>query len=126
MNLWMLFPDSILNISGILKLPYFAIVFYLFTFVFAFKLKNQRTLIMGFLSLSVISSLIMIANFGPQVGHVIPPLSLLLTAVFPSVVLIQHVLKRRHLLSFAWSVMTVAGILHGLSWGVWLTALARS
>ncbi|WP_295891817.1 hypothetical protein [uncultured Vibrio sp.] len=136
MNLWALFPDSILEIQGILKLPYVAVVFYLFTLLLLIKQKNQRAMVAVFLLLSLTSSLIMLANFGPHVGHVIPPLSLLITAIFPITLFLLHVKKKRastesekeneNTMVFTWFVISLAGLSHSLSWATWLVALARS
>lgn len=126
MNLWDLFPDSLLMCNGILKLPYLAILFYLYIVYATFKNAAERKYLMMFLMLSLVASIIMIINLGPPVAKIIPPLSLLTVMVMPLVMLIINLHNRAYNLVLIWFMGTIAGWLHALSWSVWLFVLAAS
>ncbi len=126
MNLWDLFPEFILRFNGILKLPYLAMLFYIYVVYTTIKNKGERTYLVSFLLLTLIASTIMLNSLGPQIGKIIPPFALLSVMAMPLIILIVNVFKRTYNLVHIWFIVAIAGWLHSLSWSVWLFALARS
>jgi len=126
MNLWRYFPESLLEIAGILLLPYLAIPFYLYIFYPLIKQVDERKYLAIFLLLSVIASSIMLFSIGPHIGKVIPPLALILVLAMPTLMLINKLYTKVYHSALLWFFVMLAGWLHSLSWGVWLFALGGS
>ncbi|MGF1765346.1 hypothetical protein [Aliivibrio kagoshimensis] len=126
MNLWALLPDLLPLGSWILQLPYLVIPLYLPLIYFAVKHSSERRKLLLFLLLSFIASTIMVFNFGPHVGKVIPPLALLSVMFMPVIILGSNLYRRRLHVVHIWGVATLAGWCHSLSWSVWLFAMAGS
>lgn len=126
MNLWHLFPESLLHIPGILKLPYLAILLYLFLLYALFRYPTERKLLSIFLVLSFIASSIMINNLHPGFGKVVPPLALLVIMLMPLSILLLRVSKKSYTNIHLWIIAILAGWSHSMGWGVWLFALAGS
>ena len=126
MNLWNLFPEFLLKIDGILLLPYLTILFYLYVFYAMVKNVGQRLYLTVFVLLTLVASVIMFKNIGPQAGKSIPPSTLLIVMIMPIVILVIKLYKKAYNEARIWFVVTLAGWLHSISWSVWLFALARS
>jgi len=126
MNLWKLFPESLLEIQGILSLPLFAIPFYGYVLYALFKHQEHRKELVIFLFLTVAASLIMFFTLGPRIGLLVPPLMLFSVMLMPIALLTLNILKKHTPGIWVWALTSVAGCLHSLSWSVWLFALARS
>jgi len=126
MNLWSLFPESLLKINGILQLPYLAILFYLYIFYVGVKSTEERKNLIVFLLLTLLASVIMFISFGPQMGKVIAPLALLTVMVMPLIMLMFKLYNKTYSEARIWFMVTLAGWLHSMSWCVWLFALAGS
>lgn len=126
MNLWTIFPDYLLQIKGILNLPYFVLPFYLYVLYASIKHPAYRVSLILFLVVTLMASLIMVFSMGPSVGHILPPLLLLSVMLMPLVMLIIQMCKSNSAGIRLWSIVSVAGWVHSLSWAVWLMALARS
>lgn len=126
MNLWFIFPESLLSIKGILLLPYFALPFYLYVIYPLIKQPEQRTRLVVFIILTLITSFTLFFSMGPAMGRVIPPLLLLVVMIYPVLILIHQVIKKNAVGILTWSMASIAGWLHSLSWLVWFFALAGS
>lgn len=126
MNLWRIFPESLLNIEGILSLPMFAIPFYLYVLYAVVKHSEFRITLSMFLVASIGASSLMFLTLGPQIGKVLPPLLLLLVMLMPVVALCFQMVRKHSIGIWVWSITSIAGSLHSLSWAIWLFALARS
>lgn len=126
MNLWHLFPKSLLHIPGILQLPYLAIFLYLFLFYALFRYPTERKLLSIFLLLSLAAIGIMANNLHPGFGKVIPPLALIVIILLPLSILIFKLSKKSYTNLHVWIIATLAGWSHSMGWGVWLFALAGS
>jgi len=126
MNLWTIFPESLLSIEGILSLPILAVPFYLYVLFLLIKQPEYRIWLTVFLILSLMASLTMLFSLGPKIGLVFPPLMLISVMLMPIIMLIFHVTKKKNSGIWLWGITSVAGWLHSLSWVVWLFALARS
>jgi len=125
-NLWNLFPEFLLKIDGILRLPYLAILFYLYVFYAMVKNAGERIYLTVFVLLTLVASVIMLKNMVPPVGKIIPPSTLLLVMIMPIAILVLKLYKKAYNEARLWFVVTLAGWLHSISWSVWLFALARS
>jgi hypothetical protein len=126
MNLWHIFPESLLHINGILQLPYLALVFYIYVFYSMVKNSEQRIALLIFVLLSILASSIMVISFGPQVGKIIPPLALLSVMLMPLIMLMVKLKNKTYSEARLWLIMSLTGFLHSISWSVWLFALAGS
>ena len=126
MNLWRLFPESILCIKGILYLPYLALIFYIFVLFILFKCPEYRMKIIFFILLTVFTNIISIMILGPSIGVVMIPLLLLLIMIIPIIWLISSCLERHKKNMIIGCVVTITGWLHSLSWVVWVYALSNS
>lgn len=126
MNLWQVFPESLLDVTGILYLPYLAIAFYLYVLYTLIKQPEHRATLALFLGLTLSTSLVMVVSLGPRIGVVLAPLLLISVMLMPITMLVLKVLQKERAGIQTWAVVTVAGWLHSLSWVVWLFALARS
>ena len=139
MNFWALVPDFLLAIEGILYLPLLILPCYAICLFIFFRLRkageHQNNLITRrqealpfscFLMLSLIATTTMLLTLGPRIGTVIPPLLLLSNILFPAVFLLLGLLKKCSRSLRLWSVSSLAGLIHAISWSVWLMALARS
>ena len=129
MNLWKIFPDSLqilLDIEGIIYLPLFSLIFYLFC-IYALVRQPQHRLSLGFFfGLTLIASVTMFLSMGPRIGLIFPPLTLLTVMLMPLTMLVIQIVKKDKKGIQTWSMASVAGWLHSLSWFLWLFALARS
>ncbi len=126
MNLWNLFPEFLLSINGILRLPYLTILFYIFVVYALIKNADQRKYIAVFLLLTLVASGIMFINQGPQIGKFIAPLTLLFVMVMPLIVMTIKLHNKSYREARIWLIVTSAGWFHSISWSVWLFALAGS
>lgn len=126
MNLWHLFPESLLLINGIFQLPYLGIIFYLYVFYLVIKdTQNRRSLIV-FLLLSILASMSMIVNVRSSMGNMIPPLLLLIVMGMPLLKLMISLYKRSFKNARKWLLVTLAGCFHSISWMVWFFVIASS
>jgi len=126
MNLWTLFPEQLIKIPGILKLPYVAIGLYAAVLLILFMKKDLHRGIAVFLGLSLIASTIMFYNLRPGFGTVLPPLALLLVMIYPLGMMLISIQKQQREPVKWWLFIGTAGVAHSLSWAVWLMALAGS
>lgn len=126
MNLWGLFPDSILSINGILYLPYLALVFYAVVLVIFIKFPVFRMKLLLFILITLITNFVIVMTLGPGMGRVLIPLLLLVIMFMPLIWLIPRCLDKNKKDIYVWSIVTVTGWLHSLSWVVWIFAMARS
>lgn len=126
MNLWNYFPDFLSMSDDILKLPYLTIPFYLYVLYVTISKSRERLYLIVFLLLTLAASAIMIKNLGPQFGQIIPPLALLLVIAMPLTMLLRNLYCRSYRSVGIWFMVTIAGLLHGISWSLWLFALAGS
>lgn len=126
MNLWILFPESIMSIKGILYLPYLALVFYVFVLFVFIKFPEFRLKLLLFILITVITNVVIITTLGPSMGTVLIPLLLLVLMFMPLIWLISQCLAKNKKYMYAWSIVTISGWLHSLSWMAWIFALARS
>jgi len=125
-NLWKLFPECLLNVDGILLTPYVTILVYLYVVYAMVKYAGQRIYLTVFVLLTLMASVIMLKNMGPQAGKIIPPSALLTVMMMPIVLLGINLYKKDYSVACVWFAATVAGWLHSISWSVWLFVLARS
>lgn len=126
MNLWQFFPEQLVRIDGILSLPYLVLPLYFVLVLFLFKAPSQRITLFVFLLLSLATSVWMLLSMGPNINSFLLPLLLLLVFLMPLFCLLYAIYRRNQLAVKVWVVASIAGFLHGLSWAVWLTALAGS
>lgn len=126
MNLWILFPEQLLFIPYMLRLPYLALVLYGLTLVVLFMQKEMRRGLAVFLLLSLMASTTMFFNLHPGFGKVLPPLALLAVMLYPMALIFINIKKQQGDLAKWWGFVWLAGMSHSLSWAVWLMALARS
>lgn len=126
MNLWKLFPEQLIQVPGILKLPYIALGLYGAVLLALFIKKDLHRGIAILLGLSLIASTIMFYNLRPGFGTVLPPLSLLLVMIYPLAMVFISLYNRQRQLVKWWLFFWVAGVTHSLSWAVWLMALEGS
>ena len=132
MNLWHLIPfpliEGILNIEGILMLPYVAIAFYGYVLLALVKYPKQRVALSIFILLSVIAMLgqIRLDFFGSGFRNFFHPLLLLIVMVFPLCILIIQVIKQSYDKAKIWSLVTLAGWTFSISWATWFLAMAAS
>ena len=126
MNLWTVFPTSILHINGILYLPYLIIPLYLYVCYALFKEPKFRLMLSVFIMLTLVTSIILILSMGPGVGKVIPPVFLLSVMLMPLLLLCLCIAKKESAGIRTWGIATVAGWVHSISWVVWFFALAGS
>lgn len=126
MNLWKLFPEQLIQVPGILKLPYIALGLYGAVLLALFIKKDLHRDIAILLGLSLIASTIMFYNLRPGFGTVLPPLSLLLVMIYPLAMVFISLYNRQRQLVKWWLFFWVAGVTHSLSWAVWLMALEGS
>jgi len=126
MNLWTLFPESLIQIKGILNLPYVAVSFYLYTLYGVYKHKEHRQQLLIFIALSFAASLTMFTSLGPSIGLFWPPLLLILVMLLPMLILFFQIREKDIMGIWVWSITTIAGWLHSLSWWLWLYALSNS
>ena len=126
MNLWALFPESLIQIKGILNLPYIAISFYLYICYGIYKHKTHRQSLLIFIALSCAASLTMFTSLGPDIGVLWPPLLLIMVMLLPLLYLFFQIKEKDIMGIWIWSITTIAGWLHSLSWWLWLYALSNS
>ncbi|MDQ7049809.1 MAG: hypothetical protein Q9M92_09795 [Enterobacterales bacterium] len=126
MNLWILFPKSLLQIEGILYLPIFVIPFYVYVLYAIVKHPENRTGLIIFLVLTLTASTTMFLLLGPRIGTIFPPLILLSVMLMPLGMLTLKIWQKDITSIWVWGLTSVAGCLHSLSWAVWLFALAGS
>lgn len=126
MNLWTLFPEALLQVNGILFLPYVGILFYFYVFFALVKHSEQRICLAIFVLLTVVASGIMLNNLGPGAGKIVPPLSLFIVMAMPVLMVIIQLIKKSYIAVRIWSLVTLAGLAHSISWSAWLFAMARS
>lgn len=126
MNLWELFPESIMSIKGILYLPYLALVFYAFVLFVFIKFSEFRLKLLPFIVVTIMTNIVIVMTLGPGMGLVLIPFLLLIIMFMPLLWLIPQCLAKNKKAMYVWAIVTVSGWLHSLSWVVWVFALARS
>lgn len=129
MNLWNIFPgfiQNLLHIEGILSLPLFTLPFYLFCLYSLVRQAQQRISLGCFLILTLLASVTMFLSIGPGIGRIFPPLTLFTVMLMPLVMLIMQIVKKEKVGIRIWSMASIAGWLHSLSWLVWFLAIAGS
>lgn len=126
MNLWSLFPEQLLAVPGILSLPYLALPIYFVLLLILIKTPTQALSLSLFILLSLLTSVAMLLSMGPSIGTVLLPLLLLAVIVMPVSKLIYAIYCKNSVAVRVWIVASIAGLLHSLSWSLWLFALAGS
>ena len=126
MNLWVLFPEYILSIKGILYLPYLALAFYVFVLFIFIKFPDFRMKLLLFILITVITNIVIVMTLGPSMSAVLIPLLLLVIMFMPLIWLIPQCLSKNKKNMYIWSIVTISGWLHSLSWVAWIFAMARS
>ena len=126
MNLWHYFPNFLTMFDGIVKLPFFMLLLYIYIIYATVKQRQERRTLMFFLVLTLISSMIMFKNAGPQGDRVIPPLGLLLVISMPLILLIGSLYKRYYRMVHIWLLATIAAIFHCICWSIVMFAAGGS
>jgi hypothetical protein len=126
MNLWHIFPESILRVNGILYLPYLAAFLYVLVLLMLVKFKEQRAKLLLFVLATAVTNIIIIMTLGPGMGNVLIPLLLLITMVLPLLWLIPHCITKNRKNTYIFSIVTIAGWVHSIGWVAWIFALSRS
>lgn len=126
MNLWHIFPESMLRVNGLLYLPYLAVFLYALVLLMLVKYKEQRAKLLLFLLVTAITNIIIIGRIGPGMGKVLIPLLLLTIMVLPLLCLIAHCLAKNGKNTYIYGIVTIAGWVHGITWFMWIFAHARS
>lgn len=129
MNLWNIWPDffeELLHIEGILYLPLFTLPCYLFCLYSLLRQSQQRISLGCFFVLTLVASTTMFLSMGPGIGKIFPPLTLLAVMFMPLIMLVIQIVKKDNAGIRIWSMASIAGWLHSLSWWLWLIALAGS
>lgn len=89
MNLWTLFPEIILDIPGILYLPYIALSAYFVVVIIFVRIAKLRKRIGVFFFVTLVTSTLIFLTLGPSMGTVIIPRLLLGIILIPSVWFVQ-------------------------------------
>lgn len=130
MNLWSLYPwgllKELLTCPFIIGLPWLTISLYIVVIYRIRTLEDHRLGIAVFLILSLLSSGIMLLSMGPNIGNILPPILLMMTALMPLILAIQYWVKREIINAKLWSLIAIVGFLHYLSWSTYLLMLAKS
>lgn len=126
MNLWHIFPESLLHIKGILYLPYLAIMFYSYVIYQMVRNATHRLALSAFIVLSFLASSIMVVTLGSNIGKIIPPLALFSVMLLPSIMLIVTLKNKDYPAIRLWFITILAGLLHSISWSVWFFVIAGS
>jgi len=139
MNLWFIFPSFLLEIKGILSLPLLILPTYLICIIYYFVFipkkaransqitrKKEMLPLILFLLLSLLTSVLILLILGPRMGLALPPLLLLSNILFPLVLLLVGLITSGIRSVILWSIASLAGAIHAISWAVWIMALARS
>lgn len=126
LNLWHFFPESLLDITTIFKLPYLVMLLYIGLFYIALnKLKTHITLVF-FCIFSIAASTMMLINLQHSMGNIVPPLVLFSLVLMPLIQFIIKLYNHDYLNASIWLTATLAAYFHGISWCVWFFAIARS
>ena len=126
MNLWAVFPASILHIKGILYLPYLAISLYLYVCYALIKEPGFRLMLSVFLMLTLIASITLILSMGPGIGKIIPPALLLSVMLMPLLLFGLCIIKKESTGIRTLGIATAAGWVHSIGWVVWFFVVAGS
>ncbi|WDE00996.1 hypothetical protein [Thalassomonas actiniarum] len=126
MNLWYLFPELLLDIKGILYLPYLALVLNAGLLYQFYKSRSQRKVLLTFIVLSATASTFAWFGLINRTFEVIAPVLLLMIALMPLVILVSKLIKKQKSNIVCWSVASLAGLSHCLAWAVWMRALMGS
>lgn len=130
MNLWNIFSlplfDALLEFNQILLLPLVAAMFYAYVFYALIKHAQQRTNLALFLLLTVLASGSMFLGMGPNIGKIMPPILLFMVILMPLFMIILNVLKKHYLAARIWTIVTLAGLMHSLSWSLLLFMMMNS
>ena len=126
MNLWRVFPESIVSNNGLLLLPPSAALLYVFVLIALIKFPEVRVKILIFLFVTIITNIIIVATIGPNMGRVLIPLLLLSIMVLPLFWLLNQCRLKNRKTIYIFGIVTLAGWMHSLSWVAWIFALARS
>jgi hypothetical protein len=126
MNLWGVFPESILRVNGILYLPYLTVFLYVLVLLMLVKFKEQRAKLLLFVLATAITNIVIIMTLGPGMGNVLIPLLLLIIMVLPLFWLIPQCITKNRKNTYIFSIVTIAGWAHSIGWVALIFALARS
>lgn len=97
MDLWQVFPEFLLQIDGILLLPYVSILFYLYIFYVLLIYPGQRLGLIVFVLLTLVASVIMSDNIRPKNGDFVPPLALIIVMAIPLFMLMIQLSKQSYI-----------------------------
>lgn len=125
-NLWTIFPASLIDIEYMLYLPFIAIVLYLYLLYALKKHTKERLKLTSFLLLILAASFTLWLNGRPSNSDVIAPLALLLVMLMPLFILTFKLYTRDHNASRVWAVAMVSGWAYSLGCWIWILALSRS
>ena len=125
MNLWVLFPESILSVPGILKLPYVALLMLLLLLLIAWKRKQIKPFLL-FFSAVFLLDLYVLFTIGPGMGRIAIPLILMSIVAAPVTLWLFAWLKKDKHSALFWGAGSSFAVVHSMSWAVWIMALAGS
>jgi len=125
MNLWVLFPESILSVPGILKLPYLAVLMFLLLLLIAWKTRHFKPFLL-FVSAVFLLDLYVLFTIGPGMGRIAIPLILISIVVAPLTQWLVAWLKKDKNSTLFWGASSCFALVHSMSWAVWIMALAGS
>ncbi|WP_375749456.1 hypothetical protein [Vibrio sp. HN007] len=126
MNLWNIYPESLLRFEWMFYLQYPTLLAYLILILSMFKYINHRKQIALFIVLTLIANIYIFSTAGPGMGRVMIPLLLVSLVLLPLSLLFRNILLKATSGIMVYSLMSIAGLLHCLSWFTWLIALANS
>jgi len=125
MNLWVLFPESMLSVPGILKLPYIALLMLLLLLLTAWKMKHFKLFLLYVLAVFLLD-LYVLFTIGPGMGRIAIPLILISIVVAPVLLWLTAWLKKNKHSTLFWGAGSCFAVAHSMSWAVWIMALAGS
>lgn len=132
MSLWSLFPDLLPLIGtgnwaySLYVMPALAVVLYFGLAVRSIVSPQHRFLLLGFIALSIASSVIIVTGDRPRGDDILKPLGLLLVMLFPLIQIGLLIYKKHYQHLTLWLVVLAAGICHSMGWFTFISALARS
>jgi len=125
-NLWQVFPETLLQAPNILNFSYFTLVLYVVILAIAVKHKSQRKSLLIFLLASLLVSIYLIMSMRLGMEKVLPPLMLLLIIFVPVVKFCLSVVSGERANIKVWLLTVCASFSFALSWFVWILALTGS
>ena len=126
MDLWQIFPESVLHIPGILNLPYLSLVLYVVLVVIAITYQELRTGLVVFLLTSFFVSVYFVLSIRFGVGKFLPPLLLLAIILLPLMTLCFSIVKRDQKKFSVWFLALLTGVTFALNWFIWTLVLTGS